>query len=158
MKCLKLLPAVAIIVMIVAFGAAPEPAKAAQPTSSTSVFPAENITIEVWWHEYGPFTAYVKELIEVDRLGHVAVGVQVVRPQHVFFGLRGGEHRHRDALQVVVVLHLGQHLPPVLAGQVQGRSLEDSLRMGAIAAAEVISHYGARPEAKLDDLIKTRLG
>ena len=34
-----------------------------------------------------------------------------------------------------------------LAGQTQGRSLEDSLRIGAIAAAEVISHYGARPEA-----------
>jgi len=45
-----------------------------------------------------------------------------------------------------------------MAGQVQGRSLEDSLHMGAIAAAEVISHYGARPEAKLDELIKARLG
>ncbi|HWI87149.1 MAG TPA: adenosine kinase [Sphingomonas sp.] len=45
-----------------------------------------------------------------------------------------------------------------LAGQVQGRSIRDSLRMGAIAAAEVISHYGARPEAKLDELIKSRLG
>jgi sugar/nucleoside kinase (ribokinase family) len=45
-----------------------------------------------------------------------------------------------------------------MAGQVQGRSLEDSLRMGAIAAAEVISHYGARPEAKLDELIRARLG
>ena len=45
-----------------------------------------------------------------------------------------------------------------LAGQVQGRGLEDSLHMGAIAAAEVISHYGARPEAKLDELIKARLG
>jgi len=45
-----------------------------------------------------------------------------------------------------------------MAGQVQGRSLEDSLHMGAIAAAEIISHYGARPEAKLDELIKARLG
>ncbi|HMI18191.1 MAG TPA: adenosine kinase [Sphingomonas sp.] len=45
-----------------------------------------------------------------------------------------------------------------LAGQAQGRSLEDSLHMGAIAAAEVISHYGARPEAKLDQLVKARLG
>jgi sugar/nucleoside kinase (ribokinase family) len=45
-----------------------------------------------------------------------------------------------------------------LAGQVQGRSLEDSLHMGAIAAAEVISHYGARPEAKLDQLLRARLG
>ena len=40
-----------------------------------------------------------------------------------------------------------------LAGQAQGRSLEDSLRIGAIAAAEVISHYGARPEADLKALV-----
>lgn len=40
-----------------------------------------------------------------------------------------------------------------LAGQIQGRSLEHSLRMGAIAAAEVISHYGARPEANLKALM-----
>ena len=45
-----------------------------------------------------------------------------------------------------------------LAGQVQGRSLSDSLRMGAIAAAEVISHYGARPEADLKALVADRLG
>jgi len=45
-----------------------------------------------------------------------------------------------------------------LAGQAQGRGLQDSLTMGAIAAAEVISHYGARPEADLVELIKRRLG
>jgi sugar/nucleoside kinase (ribokinase family) len=45
-----------------------------------------------------------------------------------------------------------------LAGQTQGRSLEDSLRVGAIAAAEVISHYGARPEANLRALVAARLG
>ena len=39
-----------------------------------------------------------------------------------------------------------------LAGQAQGRSLEESLKLGAIAAAEVISHYGARPEADLKAL------
>ncbi len=45
-----------------------------------------------------------------------------------------------------------------LAGQTQGRSLEESLRIGAIAAAEVISHYGARPEADLKALVAARLG
>jgi sugar/nucleoside kinase (ribokinase family) len=45
-----------------------------------------------------------------------------------------------------------------LAGQAQDRSLEESLRMGAIAAAEVISHYGARPEADLKALIAEKLG
>jgi sugar/nucleoside kinase (ribokinase family) len=45
-----------------------------------------------------------------------------------------------------------------LTGQAKGRSLEDSLRLGAIAAAEVISHYGARPEADLEALAAARLG
>jgi sugar/nucleoside kinase (ribokinase family) len=40
-----------------------------------------------------------------------------------------------------------------LAGQAQGRSVEASLRMGAIAAAEIISHFGARPEVDLKALM-----
>jgi sugar/nucleoside kinase (ribokinase family) len=41
-----------------------------------------------------------------------------------------------------------------LVGQAQGRSLEDSLKIGSIAAAEVISHFGARPEADLRKLVE----
>ncbi len=44
------------------------------------------------------------------------------------------------------------------AGQAQGRSIADSLRMGAIAAAEVISHYGPRPAADLKALVAAQLG
>ncbi|MGZ8282174.1 MAG: adenosine kinase [Allosphingosinicella sp.] len=44
-----------------------------------------------------------------------------------------------------------------LAGQAQGRDIEQCLRIGAIAAAEVISHYGARPEADLRALVANRL-
>jgi sugar/nucleoside kinase (ribokinase family) len=40
-----------------------------------------------------------------------------------------------------------------LVGQVQGRRLEESLRIGSVAAAEVISHYGARPVADLKALV-----
>jgi sugar/nucleoside kinase (ribokinase family) len=36
-----------------------------------------------------------------------------------------------------------------LLGAARGKSLDQSLRLGAIAAAEVIQHYGARPEADL---------
>ncbi|MEA1072691.1 adenosine kinase [Sphingomonas sp. LY160] len=39
-----------------------------------------------------------------------------------------------------------------LAGQARGLGLEASLKLGAIAAAEVIQHYGARPEADLKAL------
>jgi sugar/nucleoside kinase (ribokinase family) len=45
-----------------------------------------------------------------------------------------------------------------LAGQAQGRDVATSLTMGAIAAAEVISHYGARPEVDLKALVARRLG
>jgi sugar/nucleoside kinase (ribokinase family) len=39
-----------------------------------------------------------------------------------------------------------------LAGEARDLGLERSLRLGAIAAAEVIQHYGARPEADLKTL------
>jgi sugar/nucleoside kinase (ribokinase family) len=45
-----------------------------------------------------------------------------------------------------------------LAGLSQQRPLRDCLRIGAIAAAEVISHYGARPEADLKALVAQKLG
>ncbi|WP_432265031.1 adenosine kinase [Croceicoccus esteveae] len=45
-----------------------------------------------------------------------------------------------------------------LAGQIAGRPPRDCLTMGAIAAAEIISHYGARPEADLEALMARRFG
>jgi sugar/nucleoside kinase (ribokinase family) len=46
----------------------------------------------------------------------------------------------------------------VFAGIAQGRSMADCLTMGAVCAAEIISHYGARPEADIAALVKARLG
>lgn len=40
-----------------------------------------------------------------------------------------------------------------LAGEARDLGLEQSLRLGAICAAEVIQHYGARPEANLRALV-----
>ncbi len=45
-----------------------------------------------------------------------------------------------------------------LRGQAQGRSVADSLKMGALCAAEIISHYGARPEVDLKALVEKKLG
>ncbi|QDZ06625.1 adenosine kinase [Sphingomonas panacisoli] len=45
-----------------------------------------------------------------------------------------------------------------LAGQAQGRNLETSLRMGAICAAECISHIGPRPVADIKKLVADKLG
>ena len=44
-----------------------------------------------------------------------------------------------------------------LTGHVKGKSPRTCLEMGAIAAAEVISHYGARTEADLKALVGNRL-
>jgi sugar/nucleoside kinase (ribokinase family) len=46
----------------------------------------------------------------------------------------------------------------VLAGLSEGRPIADCLIMGAVCAAEVISHYGARPEADIAALVAARLG
>ena len=45
-----------------------------------------------------------------------------------------------------------------LHGYTRGKGLYDCGRIGALAAAEVLSHYGARPETSLEDLVAQRLG
>jgi sugar/nucleoside kinase (ribokinase family) len=45
-----------------------------------------------------------------------------------------------------------------LFGYAAGKSLDDSLKLGAICAAEIIQHYGARPEDDLRALAGTLLG
>ena len=40
-----------------------------------------------------------------------------------------------------------------LAGRCRGRDLRGCLETGSIAAAEIISHFGARPEADLKELV-----
>jgi sugar/nucleoside kinase (ribokinase family) len=45
-----------------------------------------------------------------------------------------------------------------LFGLTQGRGLHDCGRLGSICAAEVIGHYGARPEADLKALTGPVLG
>jgi sugar/nucleoside kinase (ribokinase family) len=45
-----------------------------------------------------------------------------------------------------------------MAAMIEGRSLPDCARVGCITAAEVIGHYGARPEVDLKALVKAKLG
>ncbi|MCB2061716.1 MAG: adenosine kinase [Novosphingobium sp.] len=45
-----------------------------------------------------------------------------------------------------------------LFGHVRDRPLGDCLRLGAICASEIISHFGARPEQDLQALVKQRMG
>jgi sugar/nucleoside kinase (ribokinase family) len=45
-----------------------------------------------------------------------------------------------------------------LFGHVRGKPLAECLRLGAICASEVISHFGARPEVDLATLVQERVG
>lgn len=45
-----------------------------------------------------------------------------------------------------------------LTGLAYEKSVPDCLQTGALAAAEIISHYGARPEVSLRDLVAQKIG
>ncbi|MBI3444776.1 MAG: adenosine kinase, partial [Magnetospirillum sp.] len=45
-----------------------------------------------------------------------------------------------------------------LFGFTQGRDLATCAMLGGIAAGEIISHFGARPERSLKDLARAKLG
>ncbi len=69
--------------------------------------------------------------------------------------IRGEERAVVPVRRVVPVDATGagdQFAAGFLYGMATGRSLETSGRMGCVAAAEVIGHFGARPEANLADL------
>src|SRR3954451_7463651 len=59
------------------------------------------------------------EPLEVDRLGDVGVGVQLIAAHDVLVGLRGGQYDDRDPAEVRVVLDLGEYLAAVAPGQVE---------------------------------------
>jgi sugar/nucleoside kinase (ribokinase family) len=85
------------------------------------------------------------------------VGTLVVtRSEHGALATRGPERAEVAAEPVAKVVDTtgagDLFAAGFLAGQANGLGLEQSLKLGAIAAAEVISHYGARPEADLKAL------
>lgn len=88
--------------------------------------------------------------------------VVVTRSENGAHAVSGGESAHVPAEpidKVVDTTGAGDLFAAgFLFGHVRGRSLTDCLTLGAICAAEIISHYGARPEADLQELVAARLG
>jgi len=76
--------------------------------------------------------------------------------------VRGDEVHVIDAMPVERVVDTtgagDLYAAGVLYGLTHGKDLATAGRIGSIAAAEVISHMGARPETPLKDLVKQKLG
>lgn len=107
----------------------------------------------------------LKALFEVDAFDSA---LQALRHWHGIAALtrsekgcvvaKGGEVHVIDAYPVARVVDTtgagDQFAAAFLYGLTHGKSLADCGRLGALAAAEVISHYGARPEVSLKALAK----
>ena len=86
----------------------------------------------------------------------------VTRSENGAYAVSGSEHAQVTAEPVAKVVDTtgagDLFAAGFLFGHVRGRSLPECLRLGAVCAAEIISHYGARPEADLQALIAEKIG
>lgn len=97
-----------------------------------------------------------------EKFAHKVPTLVVTRSEHGAMVAAGDERAHVPAVPVkrlVDTTGAGDLFAAgFLAGQARGRSLKESLQLGAIAASEVIQHYGARPELDLAALAEPLLG
>jgi sugar/nucleoside kinase (ribokinase family) len=112
--------------------------------------------------------AEIKSLYEVDSfdeaLQHVRKHCKIAcltRSEKGSVVLSGDDVHVVDAVPVDTVVDTtgagDQYAAGFLFGYTQGYDLYKSGRIGAIAAGEVISHYGARPEVDLKALVAEKL-
>ena len=87
--------------------------------------------------------------------------VVVTRSEKGAYAVHGGEHAEVPAEpieRVVDTTGAGDLFAAgFLSGHVRSAPLVECLKLGAICAAEIIGHYGARPEADLRALVAQRL-
>jgi sugar/nucleoside kinase (ribokinase family) len=107
--------------------------------------------------------AEIMSLAEHDSADEAALAVAAEVPTVVVtqsekgaFALSGGERAHVPALPITRLVDTtgagDLFAAGFLAGEARALRLEQSLKLGAICAAEVIQHYGARPERELKTL------
>ena len=98
----------------------------------------------------------------IDKVAPQVPTLIVTRSEHGACAIRDGQRvivPAEPVAQVVDTTGAGDLFAAgFLHGQAQGKGLEQSLRLGAICAAEVIGHVGARPVADLKELTAAALG
>lgn len=98
----------------------------------------------------------------ICHLGGKVPTVVVTRSEMGAHAYENGAHVHVAAApvdQVIDTTGAGDLFAAgFLFGHVRGLPLATCLNLGAVCAAEVISHYGARPEADLGELVAPLLG
>jgi sugar/nucleoside kinase (ribokinase family) len=113
-------------------------------------------------HELAALTGLEDFHAGLEQLAAKVPTVVVTRSENGAHAVSGGEHAHVPAEPIAKVVDTtgagDLFAAGFLFGHVRGRSLADCLTLGAICAAEIISHYGARPEADLQELVAARLG
>jgi sugar/nucleoside kinase (ribokinase family) len=92
----------------------------------------------------------------ISSLSNQVRTLVITRGAHGAIAFENGEHAEIAAAPVERVVDTtgagDLFAAGFLAGRCRGRSLKACLETGSIAAAEVISHFGARPEADLREL------
>src|SRR5574338_890975 len=98
--------------------------RASPALSSTSRIWVETslmgLPLAVQWkdHDTEPEVFYrphhFDEPIQIDRFGHIAIGVEIIASEHILFIFRCRQHDDRNPLQRLVGFDLSQNLPAVL--------------------------------------------
>jgi len=108
-------------------------------------------------HELAALTGIEDFHEGITHLGGKVPTVVITRSEKGAYAIAGGEHAEVAAepvAQVVDTTGAGDLFAAgFLFGLARGRALAECLKLGAICAAEIISHYGARPEADLRALV-----
>ncbi|GAA4711235.1 adenosine kinase [Sphingomonas lutea] len=93
----------------------------------------------------------------LDAIAPQVATLVVTRSEHGAVARRGDERAEVPAAAIHALVDTtgagDLFAAGFLAGEARGASLETSLKLGAICAAEVIQHFGARPEADLKTLV-----
>ena len=104
-------------------------------------------------HELAALTGIEDFHAGITALGGTVPNVVVTRSENGAHAVSAGEHAHVPAEPVAHVVDTtgagDLFAAGFLFGHVRGKPLAECLKLGAICAAEIISHYGARPEADL---------